>query len=136
MDEQHDVDGLNAGYARALLDEYLDNPEAVPSEWRALFESGDSELVATHPGIARLLEKLPRAGNGRAGNGTRSRCRAPPRRARRAHRPTCSCSAASPPRWRSSRRTARTATSRPGSTRSARSRSATRRSSRCGSSRS
>jgi len=55
----HDVDGLNAGYARALLDEYLENPEAVPSEWRALFESGDSELVATHPGLARLLEKLP-----------------------------------------------------------------------------
>jgi len=51
----HDVDGLNAGYARALLDDYLENPEAVPSEWRALFESGDSELVATHPGIARLL---------------------------------------------------------------------------------
>jgi 2-oxoglutarate dehydrogenase E1 component len=61
----HDVDGLNAGYARALLDEYLENPEAVPSEWRALFESGDSELVASHPGIARLLEQLPQApGNG------------------------------------------------------------------------
>ena len=43
----HDVDGLNAGYARALLDDYLENPEAVPSEWRALFESGDSVLVAT-----------------------------------------------------------------------------------------
>ena len=63
-----DVDGLNAGYARALLDEYLDNPEAVPSEWRTLFESGDSELVATHPGIARLLERLPRGDNG-GGNG-------------------------------------------------------------------
>ena len=65
----HDVDGLNAGYARALLDEYLENPEAVPSEWRALFESGDSGLVATHPGIARLLEALPEAapaGNGQA----------------------------------------------------------------------
>jgi 2-oxoglutarate dehydrogenase E1 component len=63
----HDVDGLNAGYARALLDEYLENPEAVPSEWRALFESGDSALVATHPGIARLLETLPeRNGNGQA----------------------------------------------------------------------
>jgi 2-oxoglutarate dehydrogenase E1 component len=61
----HDVDGLNAGYARALLDDYLENPEAVPSEWRALFESGDSTLVATHPGIARLLEKLPsNGGNG------------------------------------------------------------------------
>jgi 2-oxoglutarate dehydrogenase E1 component len=64
----HDVDGLNAGYARALLDEYLENPEAVPSEWRALFESGNSELVATHPGIARLLELLPQAGNGTNGH--------------------------------------------------------------------
>ena len=66
----HDVDGLNAGYARALLDEYLENPEAVPSEWRALFESGDSGLVATHPGIARLLATLPGldepSGNGHA----------------------------------------------------------------------
>jgi 2-oxoglutarate dehydrogenase E1 component len=64
----HDVDGLNAGYARALLDEYLENPEAVPSEWRALFESGGSELVATHPGIARLLETLPQNANGENGH--------------------------------------------------------------------
>jgi len=63
----HDVDGLNSGYARALLDEYLENPSAVPSEWRALFESGDSELVETHPGIARLLETLDVPG--RNGNG-------------------------------------------------------------------
>ncbi len=63
----HDVDGLNAGYARALLDEYLENPEAVPSEWRALFESGGSELVATHPGLARLLETLPQNADGKNG---------------------------------------------------------------------
>jgi 2-oxoglutarate dehydrogenase E1 component len=61
-----DVDGLNAGYARALLDEYLENPESVPPEWRHLFESGDSELVATHPGLARLLETLRVDGNGAA----------------------------------------------------------------------
>src|SRR3954454_12058781 len=65
----HDVDGLNAGYARALLDEYLENPEAVPSEWRALFESGDSALVASHPRIARLLETLPHDDDGGNGNG-------------------------------------------------------------------
>src|SRR5213082_2448151 len=59
-----DVDGLNAGYAQLLLDEYLENPESVPSEWRALFESGSSELVATHPGLARLLETLAEDGNG------------------------------------------------------------------------
>jgi 2-oxoglutarate dehydrogenase E1 component len=63
----HDVDGLNAGYARALLDEYLENPGAVPSEWRALFESGESDLVASHPGLARLLEQLHQdGGNGQA----------------------------------------------------------------------
>jgi 2-oxoglutarate dehydrogenase E1 component len=67
----HDVDGLNAGYAQALLDEYLENPDAVSSEWRALFESGDSALVLAHPGLARLLETLPRqaAADG-SGNGS------------------------------------------------------------------
>ena len=62
----NEVDGLNTGYGRLLFDEYLENPEAVPSEWRALFESGDSELVRTHPGVRRLLEALGTDGNGRA----------------------------------------------------------------------
>ena len=61
----HDVDGLNAGYAKALLEEYLENPSAVPEEWRRLFESGDSEIVLAHPGLARLLEALREDGNGR-----------------------------------------------------------------------
>ncbi|TML72017.1 MAG: hypothetical protein E6G13_06375, partial [Actinobacteria bacterium] len=61
-----DVDGLNSGYARDLLEEYLENPDAVPSEWRHLFESGSSELVATHPGLNRLLESLDGKGNGHA----------------------------------------------------------------------
>jgi 2-oxoglutarate dehydrogenase E1 component len=56
-----DVDGLNAGFARDLLEDYLENPDAVPSEWRQLFESGHSDVVATHPGLARLLESV---GNG------------------------------------------------------------------------
>ena len=66
----HDVDGVNAGYARLLLDEYLDNPESVPPEWRALFESGQTDLLRGLPGVARLLERLPEAatGNGQ-GNG-------------------------------------------------------------------
>ena len=59
----HDVDGLNSGYARLLLEDYLENPDAVPAEWRELFESGDSALVASHPGLLRLLETLDR-GNG------------------------------------------------------------------------
>jgi 2-oxoglutarate dehydrogenase E1 component len=61
---EFDVDGLNAGYASALLDEYLENPQAVPAEWRELFESGDSGLVASHPGLLRLLEALRHDGNG------------------------------------------------------------------------
>ena len=60
-----EVDGLNAGYARALLEQYLENPDAVPAEWRELFESGDSDLVASHPGLARLIERLRPAENGR-----------------------------------------------------------------------
>src|SRR5439155_24096472 len=56
-----DVDGLNAGFARDLLEEYLENPDSVPSEWRRLFESGHSDVVAAHPGLARLRETL---GNG------------------------------------------------------------------------
>src|SRR5438093_657086 len=60
----HDVDGLNAGFASALLEQYLENPEAVPSEWRSLFESGSEELVATLPGLARLLELLAEDGDG------------------------------------------------------------------------
>ena len=60
----HEVDGLNSGYARLLLEQYLENPDAVPEEWRTLFESGDSELVATHPGLARLLEQLRAHENG------------------------------------------------------------------------
>src|SRR4051812_18954286 len=62
----HDLYGLNSGFAHALLDEYLENPEAVPAEWRALFESGDSDLIATHPGLARLREVLGDGGNGHA----------------------------------------------------------------------
>jgi 2-oxoglutarate dehydrogenase E1 component len=60
-----DVDDLNAGYARLVLEEYLENPESVPEEWRELFESGDSELVAAHPGLSRLLASLA-DGNGTA----------------------------------------------------------------------
>jgi 2-oxoglutarate dehydrogenase E1 component len=61
-----DVDGLNAGFASALLEQYLENPEAVPAEWRSLFESGSSELLATLPGLVRLLEQLHEDGNGQA----------------------------------------------------------------------
>jgi 2-oxoglutarate dehydrogenase E1 component len=63
----HNVDDLNAGYARELLEEYLENPEGVPSEWRALFESSPADVVESHPGLGRLLERLRASdGNGRA----------------------------------------------------------------------
>src|SRR5438094_5782996 len=60
-----DVDAVNSGYARVLLEQYLENPEAVPPEWRALFESGDGDLIESLPGLARLLENL-RETNGHA----------------------------------------------------------------------
>src|SRR6266850_7833709 len=60
-----EVDGLNAGYAALLLEQYLDNPAAVPDEWRVLFESDPDQLVAIQPGLARLLERIERNG----GNG-------------------------------------------------------------------
>ena len=59
-----DVDGLNAGYAGLLLEEYLDNPEAVPPEWRALFESGSEEILAALPGLRRLIEGAAAPANG------------------------------------------------------------------------
>ena len=74
----HDVDGLNAGYARMLLEDYLESPEGVPSEWRALFESGESELVAAHQGLRRLLGTLETDGNGRAASPPAPAAPAPP----------------------------------------------------------
>ena len=55
------MDGLNTGYAALLLEQYLENPSAVPEEWRALFEHAPAELVRTQPGLAKLLD-----GNGHA----------------------------------------------------------------------
>ena len=130
-----DVDGLNAGYAALLLEQYLDNPAAVPAEWRTLFEEDPEAVLAVNPGLARLLERLERnGGNGHAAVAEPAPAppRRPPPRLPRPPRWTTSSSAASPPRWRSSRRSACTGTSPHGSTRSDRSRPATRRSSPSG----
>ena len=51
------VDGLNAGYASTILEQYLENPDSVPSEWRALFEADASDTLGSLPGLARLLER-------------------------------------------------------------------------------
>jgi 2-oxoglutarate dehydrogenase E1 component len=61
-----EVDGLNAGYAALVLEQYLDNPASVSEEWRAVFETSDpDELVALQPGLALLLERFEsNGGNG------------------------------------------------------------------------
>jgi 2-oxoglutarate dehydrogenase E1 component len=61
-----DVDGLNTGYAALLLEQYLDNPRAVPEEWRDLFESEPAVLLQRQPGLARLLELERANGDGHA----------------------------------------------------------------------
>ena len=72
-----DVDGLNAGYASTILEQYLENPESVPSEWRALFESGDADLAAHLPGLARILERLGPTVGGNGGTATPAEPAAP-----------------------------------------------------------
>src|SRR6516165_6126215 len=64
--ERPDVDGLNTGYAALLLEQYLDNPGAVPEEWRELFESEPEVLLRRQPGLARLLELAAADGDGHA----------------------------------------------------------------------
>jgi 2-oxoglutarate dehydrogenase E1 component len=64
--ERPDVDGLNTGYAALLLEQYLDNPGAVPEEWRDLFESEPEVLLQLQPGLARLLERAAVDGDGHA----------------------------------------------------------------------
>jgi len=56
---------LNAGYVGSLLEQYLENPEAVDPAWREVFERGDGDVLSALPGLARLVES--QAGNG--GNG-------------------------------------------------------------------
>src|SRR5579884_2795816 len=78
-----DVDGLNAGYAAAVLEDYLENPDAVPTEWRALFESAPEEVLAAYPGLQRLIEAAGlRNGHGNGhGNGRAALAEAPAARA-------------------------------------------------------
>jgi 2-oxoglutarate dehydrogenase E1 component len=47
--------GLNAGYVGQLLEQYLENPEAVDPAWRALFEEGDGDVLSALPGLERLV---------------------------------------------------------------------------------
>jgi 2-oxoglutarate dehydrogenase E1 component len=57
--------GLNAGYVGQLLEQYLENPEAVDPAWRALFEEDDGELLSALPGVERLVRtRSAGSGNG------------------------------------------------------------------------
>jgi 2-oxoglutarate dehydrogenase E1 component len=57
-----EVDGLNAGYATALLHDYLENPEAVPEEWRELLaERVQTELAPATPAAAEPAPPPPPA---------------------------------------------------------------------------
>jgi 2-oxoglutarate dehydrogenase E1 component len=58
--------GLNSGYVGQLLEQYLENPEAVDPAWRELFENGDDALLSALPGLDRLVGRRAEAGNGGA----------------------------------------------------------------------
>ena len=53
------VDGLNLGYVRDLLDQYLAAPDSVDPAWRAVFEQAANGLVEEHPVVRRLRELHP-----------------------------------------------------------------------------
>jgi 2-oxoglutarate dehydrogenase E1 component len=57
--------GLNAGYVSLLLEQYLENPQAVDPAWRKVFEDADESVLSTLPGLARLVAARP----GDGGNG-------------------------------------------------------------------
>ncbi|HEU0245564.1 MAG TPA: multifunctional oxoglutarate decarboxylase/oxoglutarate dehydrogenase thiamine pyrophosphate-binding subunit/dihydrolipoyllysine-residue succinyltransferase subunit [Gaiellaceae bacterium] len=49
--------GLNTGYVGQLLEQYLDNPEAVDPVWREFFESADEHVLRALPGLTRLVAR-------------------------------------------------------------------------------
>src|SRR5687768_16910686 len=67
--------GPNAGYVSQLLEQYLENPEAVDPAWRQVFENADAEeLSSALPGLARLA--TPESTDG--GNGAAAVAVVPP----------------------------------------------------------
>jgi 2-oxoglutarate dehydrogenase E1 component len=53
------VDGVNLGYVRDLLDQYLASPDSVDPTWRDLFERARNGVVDDHPTVRRLRELSP-----------------------------------------------------------------------------
>jgi 2-oxoglutarate dehydrogenase E1 component len=68
------VGDLNAGYVGALLEQYLENPEAVDPAWREVFERSDEAVFSALPGLSRLVGA--RSSDG--GNGAASAVAPPP----------------------------------------------------------
>ncbi|HEU5264502.1 MAG TPA: hypothetical protein VFU34_07670, partial [Gaiellaceae bacterium] len=57
--------GLNSGYVGQLLEQYLDNPEAVDPVWREFFEGAGDHVLHALPGLTRLVGRRSQDG----GNG-------------------------------------------------------------------
>jgi 2-oxoglutarate dehydrogenase E1 component len=53
------VDGLNLGYVRDLLDQYLASPGSVDPAWRTIFEQAADGVVEGHPLVRRVRELYP-----------------------------------------------------------------------------
>jgi 2-oxoglutarate dehydrogenase E1 component len=60
------LDGVNLGYVRDLLDQYLTSPQSVDPAWQRIFEEARNGVVEGHPLVRRLRELYPEllAGNG------------------------------------------------------------------------
>src|SRR5687767_2803461 len=56
------VDGVNLGYVRDLLDQYLTAPDSVDPAWRPVFEEAENGLVAEHPAVRRAVALAAHAG--------------------------------------------------------------------------
>ena len=69
------VDGVNLGYVRDLLDQYLSSPDSVDPAWRAIFEQDGDGIVDDHPVVQRIRALIPEA---RGGNGAVPAAGAPP----------------------------------------------------------
>ena len=76
------VVGPNAGYETALLYDYLENPEAVPEEWRAILAERLAGALArdgaqaTPPEPPLADRRRTQSSRSRARGGARARARA------------------------------------------------------------
>ena len=65
MTPSPEASGLNSGYVGQLLEQYIENPEAVDPVWREFFEGADEHVLRALPGLARLVGRRSRDdGNG------------------------------------------------------------------------